>query len=157
VSEIPDSFDPSGDSLTPGRGVKSRNRSRQIFAPRSSWLAITDPPKIYLNNMAFDVTSQSLGMAESILEQLNMTSRAGSLLRVETSELNTSKRKPSTDSSDESEVALGHDRSFFFLDMARVRFEMYNVYLERLYFIYFCGPTSNTWCWRAIEGRSETL
>lgn len=109
VSEIPDSFDSSGDSLTPReRSQKSQQKAADL---RASVLLASQSRSIEdLNNMTFDVASQSLGGAESILEHLNMKSRAGSLLRVEPSEFNTSKRKPSTDSSDESEVAPGRDR-----------------------------------------------
>ncbi|KAK1826150.1 hypothetical protein QBC39DRAFT_269694 [Podospora conica] len=109
VSEIPDSFDSSDASLTPReRSQRSQQKSTDLRA--SVLLASQNRSTDDLNNRTFDVASQSLGGAESILEHLNMKSRAGSLFRVENSDFNTSKRKPSVDSSDESEVAPGHDR-----------------------------------------------
>lgn len=54
-----------------------------------------------LNNMTFDPESQDLGGAESQLENLNMKSLAPSNTRSFLSSFNTSKRKPTYDTSDE--------------------------------------------------------
>lgn len=108
-SEVQDSFD-SDASLT------ARQRS-QKSQPNSGGLLISvrsagDSRSVdQLNNMTFDVASQSLGGAESILENLNMRSLAGSHLRSRDSDYFTSsKRKPSYDSSGGSEGSLGADR-----------------------------------------------
>ncbi|KAM7222312.1 hypothetical protein V8F06_002339 [Rhypophila decipiens] len=91
VTEIRDSFD-SDLSTTPrptSRKSQPRSDDQSPFASQSKSVNA-------LNNMTFDVESQSLGGAESILEHLNMKSRAASvLLRPDT--LNTSKRKSSMD------------------------------------------------------------
>ncbi|KAL2017830.1 hypothetical protein VTK56DRAFT_1632 [Thermocarpiscus australiensis] len=107
-TEIRDSFD-SEDSLTPRqRSQKSQPASGGL---RASPLSASQSRSVEeLNNMTFDVASQSLGGAESILEHLNVKSRVGSLLRSQASDLNTSKRKPSSDASDEDEVPLMEDR-----------------------------------------------
>lgn len=57
-----------------------------------------------LNNMTFDVASQSLGGAESILEHLNMKSVAPAFKHSVT-DFTSSKRKPAPDTSDEFESA----------------------------------------------------
>ncbi|ROV99976.1 hypothetical protein VMCG_06278 [Cytospora schulzeri] len=54
-----------------------------------------------INNMTFDPASQDLGGAESQLENLNMKSLAPSNARSLLSSFNTSKRKPTYDTSDE--------------------------------------------------------
>ncbi|CAK7212080.1 Protein kinase protein rad53 [Sporothrix bragantina] len=54
-----------------------------------------------LNNLTFDVASQSLGGAESIMGNLNMKSLAASHFRHSVTDLNSSKRKPAPDTSDE--------------------------------------------------------
>jgi serine/threonine protein kinase len=107
-TEIKDSFE-SEDSLTPRQKSQKSQLSGGL---RASVLSAGQSRSVdELNNMTFDVASQSLGGAESILENLNMKSGAGSLLRSHTtSDLNTSKRKPSSDSSEEEYVQLGEDR-----------------------------------------------
>jgi serine/threonine protein kinase len=108
-TEIKDSFE-SEDSLTPRQ--KSQKSQHSSGGLRASILSAGQSRSLdELNNMTFDVASQSLGGAESILENLNMKSRAGSLLRSHTTgDLNSSKRKPSTDSSEEDEVPVTEDR-----------------------------------------------
>ncbi|CAK7214342.1 Protein kinase protein rad53 [Sporothrix curviconia] len=54
-----------------------------------------------LNNLTFDVASQSLGGAESILGNLNMKSLAASHFRHSITDFTSSKRKPAPDTSDE--------------------------------------------------------
>ncbi|KAL1901958.1 Protein kinase protein rad53 [Sporothrix stenoceras] len=54
-----------------------------------------------LNNLTFDVASQSLGGAESILGNLNMKSLAASNFKHSISDFTSSKRKPAPDTSDE--------------------------------------------------------
>ena len=109
-TEIKDSFE-SEDNFTP-RQPKSEHsqpgsRSLRGSVPSAGQSRSVDE----LNNMTFDVASQSLGGAESILENLNMKSRAGSLLRSHTGgDLNSSKRKPSLDSSGEDDMPLVEDR-----------------------------------------------
>ncbi|KAJ4295716.1 Protein kinase protein rad53 [Collariella sp. IMI 366227] len=106
--EIRDSFE-SEDSLTP----RQKSQKSQFSGGLGfSIIAAGQSRSVEeLNNMTFDVQSQSLGGAESILENLNMKSRAGSLLRSHTTgELNTSKRKPSTDSTEDDDMSLVDDR-----------------------------------------------
>ncbi|KAK3383370.1 hypothetical protein B0T24DRAFT_46073 [Lasiosphaeria ovina] len=105
--EIRDSFE-SEDSLTPRQ--KSQTSQPHLGNPRAS-ISLGESRSVNaLNNMTFDVASQSLGGTESILEHLNMKSRGGSLLRSHTSDLNTSKRKPSFDATDEAEASALRDR-----------------------------------------------
>ncbi|KAK4144693.1 uncharacterized protein C8A04DRAFT_27631 [Dichotomopilus funicola] len=109
-TEIKDSFE-SEDSLTPRR--KSQRSQAASGGLRSSIVLSVDQSRSVdeLNNMTFDVASQSLGGAESIMENLNMKSRAGSLLRSHTTgDLNTSKRKPSVDSSEEDDAPFLEER-----------------------------------------------
>ncbi|KAK4158155.1 hypothetical protein C8A00DRAFT_28866 [Chaetomidium leptoderma] len=108
-TEIKDSFE-SEDSLTPRQ--KSQKSQPASGGLRASVLSAGQSRSVdELNNMTFDVQSQSLGGTESILENLNMKSRAGSLLRSHTTgDLNSSKRKPSTDSSDEDGDSALEDR-----------------------------------------------
>lgn len=54
-----------------------------------------------LNNLTFDVESQSLGGAESIMENLNMKSLAASNFKISVNDFASSKRKPAPDTSDE--------------------------------------------------------
>ncbi|KIH89655.1 serine/threonineeeee-protein kinase-like protein [Sporothrix brasiliensis 5110] len=56
-----------------------------------------------LNNLTFDVASQSLGGAESILGNLNMKSLAASNFKHSNTDFTSSKRKPAPDTSDEFE------------------------------------------------------
>ncbi|KAK3362917.1 hypothetical protein B0T25DRAFT_23625 [Lasiosphaeria hispida] len=107
VTEIRDSFDSSNDSLTPRQ--KSQQSQPHSGNLRSSVpLASRRRSADELDN-TFDEASQSLGGAESILEHLNMKSRAVSL-RSGNNDLNTSKRKPSFGSSDEMETPIMRDR-----------------------------------------------
>ena len=107
--EIKDSFE-SEDSLTPRQ--KSQKSQSAPGGLRVPVLSATQSRSVdELNNMTFDVASQSLGGTESILENLNMKSRAGSLLRSHTNgDLNSSKRKPSSDGSEEDEAPATDDR-----------------------------------------------
>jgi hypothetical protein len=109
-TEIKDSFE-SEDSLTTPR-QKSQKSQPASGGLRASPISLGESTSVdELNNMTFDVASQSLGGAESILENLNMKSRAGSLLRSRTmGDLNSSKRKPSSDSSEGDEVPSAQDR-----------------------------------------------
>ncbi|KAG7292242.1 hypothetical protein NEMBOFW57_002277 [Staphylotrichum longicolle] len=106
-TEIKDSFE-SEDSTPRQKSQKSQPSG----GLRASILSAGQSRSVdELNNMTFDVASQSLGGAESILENLNMKSRAGSLLRSHTTgDLNSSKRKPSIDSSEEDELPMAEDR-----------------------------------------------
>jgi serine/threonine protein kinase len=106
-TEIKDSFE-SEDSTPRQKSQKSQPSG----GLRASVLSAGQSRSVdELNNMTFDVASQSLGGAESILENLNMKSRAGSLLRSHTTgDLNSSKRKPSVDSSEEDDIPLAEDR-----------------------------------------------
>ena len=109
VSEIRDSFDSSDDSSTPRqKSQKSQTHPSDLRA--SVILASQSRSVDELNNMTFNIESQSLGGASSFLQHLNMKSRAGSVLRSGKNELNTSKRKPSFDSSGEVEVPAAHER-----------------------------------------------
>ncbi|KAK1757643.1 hypothetical protein QBC47DRAFT_421589 [Echria macrotheca] len=109
VTEIRDSFDSSDDSFTPRQ--KSNPSQPNSGHLRTSVLLASQSKSVNeLNNMTFNVESQSLGGTESHLEHLNMMSRPGSLLRSATSDLNTSKRKPSLDSSDEMEPPSANNR-----------------------------------------------
>ncbi|KAL1838303.1 hypothetical protein VTJ49DRAFT_2815 [Mycothermus thermophilus] len=100
--EIKDSFQ-SEDSLTPRQKSQKPPPGGGL---RTSYLSAGQSRSVEeLNNMTFDAASQSLGGAESILENLNMKSRAASLLRSQTTgDLNSSKRKPSYDSNEEDET-----------------------------------------------------
>ncbi|KAK4250467.1 hypothetical protein C7999DRAFT_29052 [Corynascus novoguineensis] len=108
-TEIKDSFESENHSTPRQKSQKSQ------FSPaalQTSFQSAGESRSVdELNNMTFDVASQSLGGAESILENLNMKSRAGSLLRSHTTgDLNSSKRKPSTDSSGDDDVPVLEDR-----------------------------------------------
>ncbi|KAL2122549.1 hypothetical protein VTJ04DRAFT_3004 [Mycothermus thermophilus] len=107
-TEIKDSFE-SEDSLTPRQKSQKPPPGGGL---RTSFLSAGQSRSVEeLNNLTFDVESQSLGGAESILENLNMKSRAASLHRSHTTgDLNTSKRKPSYDSSGEEETPGPEER-----------------------------------------------
>ncbi|KAK0730651.1 hypothetical protein B0H67DRAFT_474534 [Lasiosphaeris hirsuta] len=107
VTEIRDSFDSSNDSLTP-REHSQLSQPNSGNLRTSVLLANRRKPADELNS-TFDEASQSLGGAESILEHLNMKSRAVSL-RSGNNDLNMSKRKPSFGSSDETEAPTIQDR-----------------------------------------------
>ncbi|KAH6636673.1 hypothetical protein F5144DRAFT_487300 [Chaetomium tenue] len=108
-TEIKDSFE-SEDHLTPRQ--KSQKSQPLSGGLRASVISAGQSRSVdELNNMTFDVASQSLGGAESILENLNMKSGAGSLLRsYTTGDLNSSKRKPSFDTSEEDDMPFAEDR-----------------------------------------------
>ncbi|KAK4201269.1 putative serine/threonine-protein kinase [Triangularia verruculosa] len=77
-----------------------------------------------LNTKTFDMASQSLGGAESQLENLNMKSRAGSLFASRGNEMNSSKRKQDSSSEDEAErvpVANGRGLKRFRSDPSTVQ------------------------------------
>ncbi|OAA56569.1 serine/threonine-protein kinase-like protein [Niveomyces insectorum RCEF 264] len=63
-----------------------------------------------LNNLTFDVASQSLGGAESILGNLNMKSLATSNFKHSVTDFTSSKRKPALDTSDELEGTQHRDK-----------------------------------------------
>lgn len=111
-TEIKDSFE-SEASLTPRQ--KSQKSQPASGGLRASVLSVSQSRSLdELNNMTFDVASQSLGGAESILEHLNMKSRAVSLFRSHTTGDLTSgttsfKRKPPLDASDEDELPVAQD------------------------------------------------
>ncbi|KAL2154040.1 hypothetical protein VTH82DRAFT_2716 [Thermothelomyces myriococcoides] len=109
-TEIKDSFE-SDDQSTPRQKAPKSQTSPGFVHPPSMESAGQSRSVDELNNMTFDVASQSLGGAESILENLNMKSRAGSLLRSHTTgDLNSSKRKPSYDSGEEDGVPAPEER-----------------------------------------------
>lgn len=109
-SEVRDSFD-SVVSLTP-RQKSQKSQPNSGGGVRLSVLSAGQSKSVdQLNNMTFDVASQSLGGAESILENLNMRSLAGSHLQPHDSEyFSTSKRKTFYDNSDDSEGSAIRDR-----------------------------------------------
>ncbi|KAK0633410.1 hypothetical protein B0T14DRAFT_67731 [Immersiella caudata] len=108
VTEIRDSFDSSDDNTTP-RQSSQRPPAHQASDLRDSVLLASKSRSVdELNNMTFNIESQSLGGTESFLEHLNVKSRAGSLLRK--NDLNTSKRKQSLDSSSEDDAQPSRDR-----------------------------------------------
>ena len=104
ASEIRDSFE-SDSSSTPRQQKSQKSQPSPGGALRLSALSAGQSKSVgHLNNMTFDVDSQSLGGAESILENLNMRSLAGSNLRPhDVDYFNSSKRKNSSSLSDESE------------------------------------------------------
>ncbi|KAK5655012.1 hypothetical protein OQA88_6771 [Cercophora sp. LCS_1] len=110
VTEIRDSFDSSDDSLTPRQPSQPKSQPKSGDLRTSVLIASQSRSVEEINNMTFNVESQSLGGAESFLEHLNVKSRGGSLLRSHTSDLNMSKRKPSLDSGDEIEAPTSKDR-----------------------------------------------
>ncbi|KXX79601.1 Serine/threonine-protein kinase RAD53 [Madurella mycetomatis] len=110
-TEIRDSFD-SDESLTPRQRSQRKSQSQPASGGLgASVVSVSQSRSVdELNNMTFDVASQSLGGAESILEHLNMKSRGGSLLRSGISDLNSSKRKPSPETSEGDEAPFAEDR-----------------------------------------------
>lgn len=106
--EVRDSYD-SED--TP----KGKQKSQPDSGPglRVSMLSASHSRSVDdLNNMTFDVESQDLGGAESIMENLNMRSLAASHIPSEDSInfFSTSKRKTSYENSDGSQSSASHDR-----------------------------------------------
>lgn len=103
-SEVQDSYE-SEDFSTP-----RQNRKSQPTPSSGLPLDFTQSRSVEnINNMTFDVESQSLGGAESQLENLNMKSLAPSRGQSLIS-FNTSKRKPTYDTSDEFEGASVADK-----------------------------------------------
>ncbi|KAI4600182.1 hypothetical protein KJ359_001285 [Pestalotiopsis sp. 9143b] len=95
LEEIHDSFE-SEDLSTPRQKQKSQNTYRLILSSNST----VDESAYSINQ---GIGSQSLGGDSAILENLNMKSLARTTpgLKSEMSDLNTSKRKPAYDNSDE--------------------------------------------------------
>ncbi|CAK7270171.1 Protein kinase protein rad53 [Sporothrix epigloea] len=94
----------SSDSDTGGGGDASGGTIGNVHVPA----ALSQPNHFQqshsvdeLNNLTFDVASQSLGGAESILGNLNMKSLAASHLTQSVTDFISSKRKPAPDTSDE--------------------------------------------------------
>ncbi|KAK3693861.1 hypothetical protein B0T22DRAFT_53805 [Podospora appendiculata] len=110
--EIRDSFDESLDSSTPRQKSQKSQKSQPLSKSLDDSILSAGQSRSVdeLNNLTFDVESQSLGGAESILEHLNMKSRVGSLFRSQTSDLNSSKRKTSFDNNDDTEATAAQDR-----------------------------------------------
>ena len=120
ATEIKDSFDDSNELSTP-----QAPKSQKSQQPSSDGGVRLTPHKSHsvdeLNDLTFDVSSQSLGGAESILENLYVESLGGSttlqprgaaLLRSE-SDFTSSKRKPSFDETEEDEGAPTTGRPTF--------------------------------------------
>ena len=99
VSEIRDSFEDSDLSTTP-RPISRRSQPQGGAQDRNPSQSRSVNA---LNNLTFDAASQSLGGTESILEHLNMKSRAPSVLLSRPNDLNSSKRKSSLDLGEESD------------------------------------------------------
>jgi serine/threonine protein kinase len=106
--EVKDSFD--SEDTPKGK----QQRSQPDFGPglRVSVLSTSQSRSVNdLNNMTFDVESQDLGGAESIMENLNMRSLAASHFPSHDSNyFTTSKRKTSYEASDGSQTSASHDR-----------------------------------------------
>lgn len=107
VTEIRDSFE-SELSTTP-RPTSQRSQPQGD----SHGSSVSQSPSVNtLNHQTFDAESQSLGGTESILEHLNMKSRAPSVHLARPDNLNSSKRKSSAnlnEESDESPPAGGRE------------------------------------------------
>ncbi|KAK0672868.1 putative serine/threonine-protein kinase [Cercophora samala] len=101
--EIKDSFE-SDQHSTP-RQKKQFSQIPSVNLEQGSFSLSQSRSMEDLNTRTFDVASQSLGGAESILENLNMKSRVGSLLASRGSEVNSSKRKQDSSSEDEAQRA----------------------------------------------------
>lgn len=98
--EIKDSF--GSEDSTPRQGIRSQPTPRAAIptaleqSRRSASRSVAD-----LNDLTFDAESQDLGGAESQLENLNMKSLLPPQTPLNMSSFNSSKRKPSHDTSDE--------------------------------------------------------
>ncbi|KAK0737630.1 hypothetical protein B0T21DRAFT_286426 [Apiosordaria backusii] len=101
--EIKDSFE-SEQNSTP-RQKNQFSQAASVSLEEGSFSLSQSRSIEDLNTKTFDVASQSLGGAESILEHLNMKSRVGSLMASHGNEMNTSKRKQESSSEDEAERA----------------------------------------------------
>ena len=111
-AEIKDSFESDSDStprqpasrLPRGAGGSRRGSLRSINSNESRSVE-------ELNNMTFDVASQSLGGAESILGNLNMKSRAASAAPSHSiGDVTSSKRKPPSDLGEEGDAQTTESR-----------------------------------------------
>ncbi|CAK7198625.1 Protein kinase protein rad53 [Sporothrix eucalyptigena] len=92
----------SSDSDTGGGSGGGTNGSGHVPAALSQSNHFQQSHSVEeLNNLTFDVASQSLGGAESILGNLNMKSLATSQFKHSISDFTSSKRKPAPDTSDE--------------------------------------------------------
>ncbi|CAK7270193.1 Protein kinase protein rad53 [Sporothrix epigloea] len=107
-SDNGESGETSSDSDTGGGRKASGGTNGNGHVPA----ALSQPQKFQqshsvdeLNNLTFDVASQSLGGAEAILGNLNMKSLAASHLRHSIADFTSSKRKPELDMSDELDVS----------------------------------------------------
>lgn len=98
--EIKDSF--GSEDSTPRQALRSQPTPRAAIPTaleqrrRSASRSVAD-----LNDLTFDAESQDLGGAESQLENLNMKSLLAPRTPLNVNSFNTSKRKPSHDTSDE--------------------------------------------------------
>lgn len=98
--EIKDSY--GSENSTPRQPRKSQATPRAAVPSALDHSRFSTGQSIIdLNNMTFDAESQDLGGAESQLENLNMKSLAPSHVLSNLGSFNTSKRKPSHDTSDE--------------------------------------------------------
>ncbi|OIW35483.1 hypothetical protein CONLIGDRAFT_566140 [Coniochaeta ligniaria NRRL 30616] len=106
--EVRDSF----DSEDTPKGKQTRSQPDSGPGLRISVLSASQSRSVNdLNNMTFDVESQDLGGAESIMENLNMRSLAASHFPSHDSNyFSTSKRKTSYENSDGSQSSVSHDR-----------------------------------------------
>jgi serine/threonine protein kinase len=106
--EVRDSF----DSEDTPKGKQQRSQPDSLPGLRISVLSASQSRSVNdLNNMTFDVESQDLGGAESIMENLNMRSLAASHFPSHDSNyFTTSKRKTSFENSDGSQSSASHDR-----------------------------------------------
>lgn len=106
--EVRDSF----DSEDTPRGKQQRSQPDSGPGLRISVLTASQSRSVNdLNNMTFDVESQDLGGAESIMENLNMRSRAASRLPShDIHSFSASKRKTAYENSDGSQSSAGHGR-----------------------------------------------
>jgi len=106
--EVRDSF----DSEDTPKGKQQRSQPDSGPGLRVSVLSASQSRSVNdLNNMTFDVESQDLGGAESIMENLNMRSLAASHFPSHDSNyFSTSKRKTSYENSDGSQSSVSRDR-----------------------------------------------
>jgi len=112
ATEIRDSFDDSNDLSTPQAPTSQKSQK----PPGGGGVRIT-PHKSHsvdeLNNLTFDVSSQNLGGAESILGNLHVKSLGGPYPHRSDSEFTSSKRKPSFDDAEDGEGVSVAERPTF--------------------------------------------
>ncbi|PKS06563.1 hypothetical protein jhhlp_007311 [Lomentospora prolificans] len=102
-SEGQDSFDDS-DHFTPNRRSQQKQRAQPSIGPHNQ-------SADQLQSLVHDVQSQSLGRTESAIGGLSMVAPRGESFRLmHPTDLTTSKRKPSHDTSDEFEQAQERDK-----------------------------------------------